>query len=195
MGSNVEKMLGQMFEDSLKEIDKKMEKAFQNTMKRMEVALKNVMKGATVKNYYKGYQPRVYKRTGQLNKAISLKLEDTSFDGAFSFNVLPKYDESSMDHSEYDIVATYQPQKNKKPFGKVKTYNCHVKLKKKPNEEKIMEMTLGEGYHPKVGTANTTAPIWSYDDDGNDDGYLWECLEEYINKNLSKIFNKEYDKL
>ena len=191
MGSNVEKMLGQLFEDALNEIDQKMEKAFQKTMKRMEIELKNVMQKATVKNYYQGYKPHVYKRTHQLYKAISLRLEDTSFDGAFSFNVLPKYDESSMDHSEYDIVATYQPKKNKKPFGKKKTYNCHVKLKKKPNEERIMEMTLGEGYHPKVGEADTIAPIWTYDDDG----YLWEQLEEYINKNLSKIFNQEYNKL
>lgn len=191
MGSSVEKMLGQMFEDALSEIDKKMEKAFNRTMKRMEQGIKKVMTKATVDNFYSGYIPIKYHRTMQLVQAVSFRLEDTSFDGAFSFNVLPKYDETVMDHSEYDVLVDYQPKKNKKPFGKKKTYKCHVKLKKKPDEEKILDMTLGDGYHPKAGHGSTRHPIW----DHNDEGYLWDCLEEYIKNNLSKIFNEEYNKL
>lgn len=191
MASNVKKMFDQLFESAMEAIDQKMEKAFQNTMKRMETELMEVMREATVYNYYMGYFPHVYIRTNQLHKAISLRLEDASHGGAFSFDVLPKYDESKMDHSEYDILATYQPKKNKKPFGKKKVYKSHVKLKKKPNEERIMEMTLGEGYHPRVGTMGTEAPIW----DVNDEGVLWDMLEDYINNNLAKIFNEEYDKL
>lgn len=191
MASNIEKMFEQLFEDTLSDIDKKMEKAFQNTMKRMEEELFEVMREATVYNYYHGYYPNTYIRTNQLKNIISLDLKDTSFSGAFSFDVQPMYDASKMDHSEYDILTTYQPKKNKKPFGKKKTYKTHVKLKKKPDEVKIMNMTLGAGYHPNVGHVRTEAPIW----DDNDEGILWDMLSDYISNNLNTVFNEEFDKL
>ena len=191
MASNISKNMEKAMAEAMNEIDKKMEKAFKNAMKRIEPKLFEVMKKASVKNFYGGYSPRVYQRTGQLNNAISLRLKDTSYGDMFAFNILPKYDESSMDHSEYDIIATYKHKKNKKLTGKVSTYKCHVKLKKKPDEEAIMEMTLGAGYHPKIGTAGTDAPIWTEDDEG----VLIDALEAYVNKNFEKFFNEEYDKL
>lgn len=191
MASNISKDMEKAMDDAMNEIDKKMEKAFKNAMKRIEPQLFYVMKKASARNYYSGHYPYVYKRTNQLHKAISLSLKDTSFGDMFAFSVIPKYDESSMDHSEYDIVATYRHQKNKKPTNRVSTYKCHVKLKNKPNEEAIMEMTLGAGYHPKVGTAGTEAPIWTEDDEG----VLIDALQDYVNKNFERIFNEEYDKL
>lgn len=191
MASSISRDMERAMAEAMKEIDRKMEKAFNNAMKRIEPELFKVMKKASVQNYYGGYYPSVYIRTGQLNKAISLKLKDTSYGDMFAFSILPKYDESDMDHSEYDIVATYKHKKNKKPTGKISTYKCHVKLKKKPNEEEIMEMTLGAGYHPKIGTAGTDAPIWTEDDEG----VLIDSLQEYVNQNFEKIFNEEYDKL
>ena len=191
MASVIASIMEKAMADAMSEIDRKMEKAFQNAMKRIEPALFRVMQKASVVNYYNGYYPRVYKRTNQLHKAISLKLKDTSYGDVFAFSVLPRYDESSMDHSEYDIVATYRHKKNKKPTNKVSVYKCHVKLKKKPDEEAIMETTLGEGWHPKVGTADTDAPIWTEDDEG----VLIDALQDYVNKNFEKIFNEEYDKL
>lgn len=195
MASSISGEFERIMAEAMKEIDKKMEKAFQNTMKRMETELAQVMEKATVQNYYKGYSPHVYQRTNQLYKAISLEVEDDSYGNSFSFQVIPIYDESDMDHSEYDIIATYKHKKNKKPTGKVSMYKCHVKLKNKPNEEEIMETTLGSGWHPRVGTVRTIAPIWEADDDGEDDGYLFEQLEDYIQKNTKRIFNEEYDKL
>lgn len=191
MASSISRDMEKAMADAMNEIDKKMEKAFKNAMKRIEPKLFEVMKEASVKNYYNGYFPHVYIRTNQLHKAISLSLKDTSYGDMFAFSVLPKYDESDMDHREYDILATYKHKKNKKYTGKVSTYKCHVKLKKKPDEEEIMEMTLGAGYHPKVGTAGTDAPIWTEDDEG----VLIDALQEYVNKNFEKIFNEEYDKL
>lgn len=191
MASSISRDMEKAMVDAMNEIDKKMEKAFKNAMKRIEPKLFEIMKEASVKNYYNGYFPHVYIRTNQLHKAISLSLKDTSYGDVFAFSVLPKYDESDMDHREYDILATYKHKKNKKYTGKVSTYKCHVKLKKKPDEEEIMEMTLGAGYHPKVGTAGTDAPIWTEDDEG----VLIDALQEYVNKNFEKIFNEEYDKL
>ena len=191
MASSISRDMEKAMAEAMNEIDKKMEKAFKNAMRRIEPKLFDVMKKASVQNYYGGYYPHVYQRTGQLNKAISLRLKDTSYGDIFAFSVLPKYDESSMDHSEYDIIATYKHKKNKKLTGKISTYKCHVKLKKKPDEEAIMEMTLGAGHHPKVGTADTEAPIWTEDDEG----VLIDALQDYVNKNFEKLFNEEYDKL
>lgn len=191
MASSIASAMERAMAEAMNEIDKKMEKAFKNAMKRIEPELFKVMKEASVQNFYGGYFPRVYRRTDQLNKAISLSLKDTSYGDMFAFSVLPKYDESTMDHREYDILATYKHKKHKKPTGKVSTYKCHVKLKKKPDEEAIMEMTLGAGYHPKIGTAGTDAPIWTEEDEG----VLIDALEKYVNDNFANFFNEEYDKL
>lgn len=200
MASMIEREFERAFDEAMKEIDKKMEIAFQRTMKRMEAELFDVMQEATVKNYYRGYYPHVYIRTNQLYKAISLEVNDISHGNIMSFDVSPEYDESDMDHSVYQINATYKHRKKNKRTGKteftgkVSTYKCTVKLnKKKPDEEKIMEMTLGAGYHPKVGTAGTQAPIWLDDDD--DTGILFDALEKYVNENANRIFNEEYNKL
>ena len=191
MASGIASAMEKAMDDAMKEIDRKMEIAFKRAMKRIEPELLDVMRKASVENYYGGYFPRVYRRTNQLHKAISLKTQNTSYGDMFAFSVLPKYDESTMDHREYDILATYKHKKNKKPTGKVSTYKCHVKLKKAPDEEAIMEMTLGAGYHPKIGTAGTDAPIWTEDDEG----VLIDALEKYVNSNFEKFFNEEYDKL
>ena len=57
-----------------------------------------------------------------------------------------------------------------------------------------MEMTLGAGYHPKIGTAMTNAPIW-IGEDNDAEGYLFDMLGEYIQNNFDKYFDEEYDKL
>jgi len=170
--------------------------AFKRTMQRMEPELLEVMKEATYRNYYNGYFPRVYRRTYQLKSAVKLNTKDISTNDVFSFSVIPEYDELAlpMDHSEYDIIATYKHKKNKKFTGKISTYKYHVKLKNKPDEEKLMEITLGGGYHPSVGTAKTTAPIWVGEGD-DEEGYLFDMLGDYIQENFDKYFNEEYDKL
>lgn len=199
MASMVEREFERVFAEAMNEIDKKMEVAFQRTMKRIEAELFEVMKEATVKNFYGGYSPVVYQRTNQLHKAISLEVADISHGNIMSFNVIPEYDESDMDHSVYQVKAIYKHRKKDKRTGKTKltgktsTYKYTVKLQKKPDEEKIMEMTLGAGYHPMVGTAGTDAPIWL--DDEDDTGVLFDSLEKYVNENASRIFNEEYDKL
>lgn len=201
MASNVSREFERAFEEAMNEIDKKMEIAFKRTMKRMEAELFEVMKKATVQNFYHGYFPSVYQRTYQLHKAISLEVKDKSHGNIMSFNVIPEYDESEMDHSVYKVKAVYKHRKKDKSTGKYKhtgktsVYEYTVRLKdnKKPDEEKIMEMTLGAGFHPNVGTANTDAPIWL--DDEDDTGVLFDALEDYVNQNASRIFNEEYDKL
>lgn len=193
MASGVASAMEKAMVEAMKEIDRKMDRAFQNAMKRIEPDLLEVMREASVMNYYRGYSPRVYIRTDQLHQALSLRLKDTSYGDVFAFSVLPKYDESSMDHSEYYMWVTYTRKGGKNRKGKKGTYKykAHVKLKNKPDEEEIMETTLGEGYHPKVGTAMTDAPIWTEDDEG----VLIDALQDYVNKNFERIFNEEYDKL
>ena len=93
-----------------------------------------------------------------------------------------------MDHSNYSINVTYEKKKEKNKKFVTKTYN--IKLKNKPDEERIMEMTLGEGYHPSVGTADTMAPIYNE----NDEGVLVDAFEEFM-KEIPDIFNAEMDKL
>lgn len=194
MASNFGRDLAKLIDDQMEEIDRKMGLAFQRTMKRMEPELLEVMQDATYRNYYRGYFPHVYIRTNQLKTAVKLSTENISNNDVFSFKVIPEYDETGMNHREYDIIATYKHKKNKKFTGKVSTHKYHVKLKKKPDEEELMELTLGEGYHPKVGTAGTTAPIWIGEDDDSE-GYLFDMLGDYIQENFDKYFNEEYDKL
>lgn len=191
MASGIASAMEKAMADAMKAIDRKMERAFENAMKRIEPELLEVMREASVMNYYRGYFPHVYIRTNQLHKAISLRLEDTSYGDMFAFSVFPKYDEKDMDHSTYEILASYKHKKDKKYTGKVSYYKCKVKLKKKPDEEEIMEMTLGEGYHPKIGAAMTDAPIWTEDDEG----VLIDALQNYVNENFENYFNEEYDKL
>lgn len=201
MASNIDREFKRAMEEAMNEVDKKMDIAFQRTMKRIEKELFDVMKKVTVQNFYMGYSPTVYQRTYQLHKAISLEVADSSHGNIMSFNVMPEYDESGMDHSVYKVRATYKHRKKDKITGKYKetgktsTYEYTVRLKgdKKPDEEKIMEMTLGSGYHPMVGTAGTDAPIWLNDE--NDTGILFDSIEDYMQKNASRIFSEEYDKL
>ena len=194
MASNFGKDLAKLLDEQMEEIDKKMGIAFQRTMKRMEPELLEVMKDATYRNYYNGYFPHVYIRTNQLKTAVKLSTKDISNNDVFSFSIIPEYDESNMDHSEYDIIATYKHKKNKKFTGKVSTYKCHVKLKNKPDEEEILETTLGYGWHPRVGFADTDNPIWIGEGD-DAEGHLFDMLGDYIQKNFDKYFNEEYDKL
>lgn len=194
MASNFERDLAKVLDEQGDEIDRKMGAAFKRTMKRMEPELFEVMKDATYRNYYDGYFPHVYIRQNELKKAISLNTEDISNNDVFAFNIIPKYDETKMDHSEYDIIATYRHKKNKKFTGKVSTYKYHVKLKNKPDEEEILETTLGYGWHPRVGFAETEQPIWVGEDDDSE-GYLFDMLGEYIQKKFDKYFDEEFDKL
>jgi hypothetical protein len=184
MGSSVRNAFEAANALVMQKINEKEEKAFKNTMKRMEDELFEIMKKATVRNFYGGWIPRVYKRTGQLKNAISIKLDDASTANTFSFDIIPIYDETKMDHSELTLI--YQPMKNKRPFCNPKTYTYVLE---DVDEKKIMDMTLGAGYHPKVGTALTEAPIWL--DDDNDTGILFDQLEDYVRKNASRIYNEE----
>lgn len=188
MASEVEKAFKNAEALAMQKIIQKEEKAFANTMKRIERELFQIMYEVTVKNFYGGYFPSMYKRTGQLENAISIKLKDTSTINAFSFDVIPRYDESEMDHSVLTII--YQPKKNKKPFGKPKEY---IYTLEDVDEAAIMELALGKGYHLNVGYGKTEHPIWLNDDD--DTGVLFDSLENYIAKNASRIFNEEYNKL
>ena len=188
MGSSVRDVFEIANAIAMQKIKDKEDKAFKNTIKRMENELFEIMKKVTVYNFYNGYSPKVYKRTGQLKNAIKIRLDDTSTSNTFSFDVIPIYDESNMDHSELTLI--YQPMKNKKPFGAPKEYTYTLE---NVDEEKIMNMTLGAGYHPKVGTAKTIAPIWLDDEDNT--GILFDELIKYVNENASRIYNEEYDKL
>lgn len=193
MASSVAKGFEQAFQDIMDDIDRKIEKAFYKAMERIEKELQELMDKETFINFYEGYTPYIYVRTDQLKDAVSLSVKDQSNADNFSFKVDPFYDERTMDHSTYKIHTTYQPRKNKKAYGPRKIYKktTTVRLKTKPDEEKIMEMTLGEGYHPAVGTARTRAPIWTMEDEG----VFIDSMIKYLQDNVQRIFNEEYSKL
>lgn len=171
------------------------QKAFENAMARMQTELYKIMERVTVRNFYDGYQPTVYVRTNQFEQPgfISMTLNDATQGDEFSFTVNPKYDHTMLDHSTYKIHYSYQPKKNKKKHGPRRYYEgtALVQLKEKPDEKAIMIEALGQGIHKNVGMANTKGPIWTEDRQG----LLWKEIKEYINANLVKFFNEEYDKL
>lgn len=176
------------YEEYADELNKKFKIALDRTMARAEDRLNEIIQEKAIQNFYMGYSPHVYNRTWQLPNAIKAYTEDTSTGDTFKFTYGPILDESTMDHSNYSINVTYKKGKGKNKKLVTKTYN--VKLKNKPDEEKIMEMTLGEGYHPRVGTAGTQAPIYNKDDEG----VLADAFEKFM-KEIPDIFNAEMDKL
>ena len=176
------------YEDYAKEINKNLRIALDRTMAKAEDRLNEIIQEKAIQNFYEGYFPHVYNRTWQLPNAIKAYTEDTSTGDTFKFTYGPILDESTMDHSNYSINVTYAKGKGKNKKFVTKTYN--IKLKNKPDEERIMEMTLGEGYHPSVGTDDTMAPIYNE----NDEGVLVDAFEEFM-KEIPDIFNAEMDKL
>jgi hypothetical protein len=66
-----------------------------------------------------------------------------------------------------------------------------VTLKSPPDENEILELALGQGYHRNVGKMGTIGPIW----DDNNEGHLFNEISKYIKENAEKIYNEEYDKL
>lgn len=176
------------YKEYANEINKNLRIALDRTMAKSEDRLNEIIQEKAIQNFYHGYFPHVYERTWQLPNAIKAYTEDTSNGDTFKFTYGPILDESTMDHSNYRINVTYKKGKGKHKMSVTKTYN--IKLKKKPDEERIMEMTLGEGYHPSVGTAGTAAPIY----DKSDEGVLADAFEEFM-KEIPDIFNAEMDKL
>lgn len=194
MASNIEDLMNKAYDNAIQELDKKMGMAFKRAMARMQEGLYDVMLQWSVKNYYNGYFPISYERTHQLYNAININLEDTSNSGMFAFNVIPEYDETKMDHSHYTINVTYSRRKNGKKTGAISRYKYKINLKNKPNEERILQMALEEGYHPSVGHMGTEHPIWTGNGD-EEEGVLLDALIKYVVDNAQNFFNEEFNKL
>lgn len=177
------------FKEYEKEINNNIRIALDRTMAVAETRLNQIIQEKAISNFYKGYFPHIYDRTYQLPKAIKAYTEDTSSGDSFSFTFGPSFDESTMDHSSYKIHVVYTRKKDKKIVSKDYTVN----LKNKPNEEAIMEMTLGEGLHPLgkgiVSPVLTQSPIYNKEDQG----VLADAFEEFIDE-IPTIFENEISK-
>jgi hypothetical protein len=119
MASKVEDVFLDAWKNTQEEIFKKEEKAFKNAMDRITKGLNEVMRKATVENFYDGYTPEIYVRTGELAKAISLTTDDISVGDSFMFSIHPVYDETKMNHQTYKVHGKYKHKKHGKFTGNV----------------------------------------------------------------------------
>lgn len=94
--------------------------------------------------YYGGYSPIMYSRTGQLNNAISSIVEASASGDTATIRLGLEADASAMDHSLLTIIVS-NPKMGRFGF----TIN-----KDDVNEEMILE-NFFKGEHPNVGTAGT----------------------------------------
>ena len=132
-----------------------------------------------IKDYYQGYIPIEYKRTGELKKSVYPSIEIGSQGGAYGITFGVEDDWEAMDHSVFRVSV----KRKSKKTGQIKEYE-YFYLRPNVNEEAIFENFMA-GIHPRVGMANTHH-IEERVNQALDYFFLYE-LEDIVNKELSKI--------
>lgn len=178
--------LNEFAEDVQKEYQKKVEAALARAEKIIHKKIQYIINEYMIKDYYQGYEPIVYKRTGQLNKSVYPSVDIGEKNGAFgiTFGIEDEdpYGPSAMDHSILHVVVKHKSKKT----GKIKTYEYSYKKKNYDEQlEEVIFENFMEGIHPRVGRAKTHH-IEKRVNEALDYFFIFE-LEDIVKKELSKI--------
>lgn len=171
--------LNEFAEEIQKEYQKKTEEALKRAEKIIYKRIQKIINEYMIKDYYQGYIPIVYKRTGELKKSVYPDVQIGNQDGAFGITFGIEDDWEAMDHSTLHIIVKHKSKKT----GKIKEYEYFYE-KPDVDEEGIFENFMA-GIHPRVGPANTHY-IEKRVNEALDYFFMFE-LEDIINKELSKI--------
>lgn len=147
--NEIDKMVKELVEQDKKRI----EIAFEKIKKKVEKKIIDIIHQDAMHNYYDGYEPSVYVRTGQLwNSLEPLIIDESDYNNfQFSFGIkrTPPKGPSAMRHDEIRVKV-----ENK--HGEIKIYTYKDK-DYSPMVEKIIFRNFMEGIHPNArGETDTT---------------------------------------
>lgn len=175
--------LNEFAEEVQKEYQRKVEEALERVEKITHKKIQKIINEYMIKDYYQGYTPIEYKRTGELKKSVGSYIEFNNINGTFgiTFGIEDEdpYGPSAMDHSTMHVVV----KRKSKKTGKIKEYEYFYE-REDVNEEAIFENFMA-GIHPRVGMAGTHH-IEERVNEALDYFFLFE-FEDLVNKELSKI--------
>lgn len=141
-----------MIDDIIAEDKKRIALAFEQIKKKTEDKIRIAIKIAMIDNYYKGYDPLVYGRTGQLaNSVAPLIIDDSDNSGLqFSFGIKtsPPKGSSAMRHDRLEVKVTKKNGEVNIHSYKVKNYN--------PEIEKLIFENFMNGIHPNANINGIT---------------------------------------
>lgn len=163
--------LNEFAEDVQKEYQKKTEDALKRAEKIINKKIRHIINECMIKDYYQGYEPIMYQRTGELKKSVYPSVEIGNQGGAFGITFGIEDDWEAMDHSTLHVVVKHKSKKT----GQVKEYEYFYQ-KNDVDEEAIFENFMA-GIHPRVGPAGT------------------HYIEEEVNKALDNFFDNELNKI
>ena len=171
--------LNEFAEEVQKEYQKKVEQALDRAEKIIHKKIQQIINEYMIKDYYQGYIPIEYKRTGELKKSVYPSIEIGNQGGAYGITFGIEDDWEAMDHSTLHVVV----KRKSKKTGKIKEYEYFYE-REDVNEEAIFENFMA-GIHPRVGNAGTHH-IEERVNQALDYFFLME-LEDIVTKELSKI--------
>ena len=141
-----------MIEDIVKEDKKRIALAFEQIKKKTANKIQEAIKTAMIDNYYNGYDPLVYIRTGQLENSVApLIIDDSDNSGLqFSFGIKtsPPKGSSAMRHDRLLVRVTKKNGEEKIYSYKVKDYD--------PGIEKLIFNNFMNGVHPNANSRGVT---------------------------------------
>jgi hypothetical protein len=171
--------LNEFAEEVQKEYQRKVEEALDRVEKIAYKKIQKIINEYMIKDYYQGYTPIEYKRTGELKKSVYPYVEFDNQNGKYGITFGIEDDWEAMDHSALHIVV----KRKSKKTGKIKEYEYFYE-REDPNEEAIFENFMA-GIHPRVGMAGTHH-IEERVNEALDYFFLFE-FEDIVNKELAKI--------
>lgn len=141
-----------MIDDIVKEDKKRIALAFEQIKKKTTQKIQEAIKIAMIDNYYEGYNPLMYNRTGQLSKSVApLIIDDSDNSGLqFSFGIKtsPPKGSAAMKHNKLTVRVT-------KKNGEVNVHSYNVK-NYDPSIEKIIFENFMSGIHPNANLKGIT---------------------------------------
>jgi hypothetical protein len=141
-----------MIDDIVAEDKKRIALAFEQIKKKTESKIREAIKIAMIDNYYNGYDPLKYNRTGQLRNAVApLILDDSDNSGLqFSFGIKtsPPKGSAAMRHDKLTVKVT-------KKNGEVNFHTYNVK-DYNPEIEKWIFNNFMNGVHPNANERGIT---------------------------------------
>lgn len=146
--SEIENMVEDIVEADKKRIALAFEQIKKKTRDKIQVAIKTAM----IDNYYNGYNPFVYVRTGQLKNSVEPLIIDDSNNSGFQFEfgikTSPPKGSSAMRHDRLTVRVTKKNGEEKIYSYTVKDYDSGV--------EKLIFNNFMEGIHPKANRKGIT---------------------------------------
>lgn len=141
-----------MIDDIVKKDKDRISLAFEQIKKETTKKISEAIKVAAINNYYDGYNPLVYVRSGQLSNSLApLIVDDSDNSGMqFSFGIkrTKPYGPSAMKHDTLTMRVV-----NKQ--GEERFYSYHIK-NYDPLVEKIIFNNFMEGVHPRASKKGVT---------------------------------------